>query len=83
MRLLILVLGGLLALTLFLFFQNQSHLDWHMSIHGWIAMVAGVVISLLLGGGLMALSFYSSRHGYDDRVPRDEPPGDEDEEQRR
>ncbi len=37
-----------------------------MSIHGYVALGLGVVLSLLLGGGLMALAFYSSRRGYDD-----------------
>lgn len=35
---------------------------------GWFALGGGVVFSLLIGGGLMALMFYSSRHGYDDSV---------------
>jgi hypothetical protein len=48
-----------------------------MSIHGWIAMTIGIVISLGLGAGLMALTFFSSRHGYDDRLPPpDEPSPD-------
>jgi hypothetical protein len=34
--------------------------------YGYIAIVGGILISLLVGGGLMALVFYSSRHGYDD-----------------
>jgi cation transporter-like permease len=33
---------------------------------GYIAMALGVVFSLLVGCGLMALLFYSSRHGYDE-----------------
>jgi len=33
---------------------------------GYIAMALGVVFSVVLGGGLMALLFYSNRHGYDD-----------------
>jgi hypothetical protein len=33
---------------------------------GYVAMTLGVVFSLLLGFGLMALLFYSSRHGYDE-----------------
>jgi hypothetical protein len=33
---------------------------------GWLAIGGGVMFSLLLGGGLMALMFYSSRRGYDD-----------------
>jgi hypothetical protein len=32
----------------------------------WFAGAGGVLITLLLGGGLMGLVFYSSRHGYDD-----------------
>jgi hypothetical protein len=34
--------------------------------YGYLAIAGGVVMSLLVGGGLMALVFYSSRHGYDD-----------------
>ena len=33
---------------------------------GWAAIVGGVLFSLLVGGGLMALVFYSNRHGYDE-----------------
>lgn len=32
---------------------------------GYVAMGLGIVFSLLIGCGLMALLFYSSRHGYD------------------
>jgi hypothetical protein len=35
-------------------------------LYGWFAIIGGVFFSLLVGGGLMALIFYSSRHGYDD-----------------
>jgi hypothetical protein len=34
--------------------------------YGWFAIGGGVLFSLAVGGGLMALVFYSSRHGYDD-----------------
>lgn len=34
--------------------------------HGWAALILGTVLSLVVGGGLMALVFYSSRHGYDE-----------------
>jgi hypothetical protein len=37
-----------------------------MSVHGYVALGLGVGFSLLVGCGLMALAFYSSRHGYDD-----------------
>lgn len=40
--------------------------DVAMSVHGYIAMAVGAVATLALGGGLMALVFFSSRHGYDD-----------------
>jgi len=33
---------------------------------GYVAMGFGVVFSLLIGFGLMALLFYSSRRGYDE-----------------
>jgi hypothetical protein len=33
---------------------------------GWLAMGFGVVATVALGSGLMALMFFSSRHGYDD-----------------
>jgi hypothetical protein len=35
-------------------------------VYGYVAIVGGVLFSLLIGGGLMALVFYSDRHGYDD-----------------
>ena len=34
--------------------------------YGYIAIAGGILFSLLIGGGLMALVFYSNRHGYDD-----------------
>ena len=36
-----------------------------MSPLGWLFLVLGVVVTVLLGAGLMALVFYSSRHGMD------------------
>lgn len=32
---------------------------------GWVFLGCGVVFTVLVGGGLMALLFYSSRHNYD------------------
>ena len=43
-----------------------------MSTNGYVAMALGIIFSTVLGCGLMALLFYSSRHGYDD-VGYDEP----------
>ena len=36
-----------------------------MSPAGWIFMVLGVVVTFVVGAGLMALVFYSSRHDMD------------------
>jgi hypothetical protein len=38
---------------------------------GYVAMTLGIVVSLIVGIGLMALLFYSSRHGYDEPHPSD------------
>lgn len=67
--LLIVVLGGILAASLAFLFKGWDASS--MSIHGWIALAAGSVLSLLVGGGLMALVFFSARQGYDDRVDVD------------
>jgi hypothetical protein len=40
--------------------------DTGMSAGGWLALVLGVVATLALGIGLMALVFISSRRGYDE-----------------
>ena len=37
-----------------------------MSVHGYVAMILGIIFSLLVGCGLMALVFYSNRRGYDE-----------------
>lgn len=42
--------------------------------YGWFAIAGGVFFSLLVGGGLMALIFYSNRHGYDDLGGGDDRP---------
>lgn len=35
---------------------------------GYVAMALGILFSLVIGVGLMALIFYSHRHGYDERA---------------
>lgn len=40
-------------------------------IEGKVAMGLGVFFSIAVGCGLMALLFYSSRHGYDDAARYD------------
>ena len=39
---------------------------------GYLAMALGVTFSLVVGCGLMALLFYSSRHGYDQPFQADD-----------
>jgi hypothetical protein len=39
---------------------------------GYVAMGLGILFSLIVGCGLMALVFYSSRHGYDEPYRADE-----------
>ena len=41
-----------------------------VSEQGYIAMALGIFFSLVVGVGLMALVFYSSRAGYDERANR-------------
>jgi len=45
--------------------------DTGIDTNGWIALVLGVLVTLALGIGLMALVFISNRRGYDD------PPGED------
>ena len=40
--------------------------DSHISFAGWFAMVLGVLVTLALGIGLMALVFISNRRAYDE-----------------
>jgi hypothetical protein len=37
-----------------------------LGVHGWIAFTLGVVVTSLLGVGLMALVFHSDRSGQDE-----------------
>ncbi|MBY0568600.1 MAG: hypothetical protein K2P70_14885 [Hyphomonadaceae bacterium] len=72
--LLTITLGGILAAVMF-----GTLTGWDssaMSIHGWIALGLGTFFSLAVGGGLMALVFYSARKGYDDRIGVDTPDQD-------
>ena len=60
-------LFALLAVALWFAADAWVHLAGDsIPIYGWFAIAGGVVFSLLVGGGLMALVFYSNRHGYDD-----------------
>jgi hypothetical protein len=58
--------GGLVAAAIwFAAYAWATIGDWRMPADGYIALALGVVFSLVVGCGLMALMFYSSRRGYD------------------
>lgn len=67
---------AILAATIWWAWQGWVlHSDAQMSTHGYIAMGLGIFFSLVIGFGLMALTFYSSRHGYDDLPQAKDPSG--------
>ena len=64
---LVTALFALLALSVWFAAYAWTHLGGDpLPTYGYVAIAGGVVVSLVVGGGLMALVFYSSRHGYDD-----------------
>jgi formate hydrogenlyase subunit 3/multisubunit Na+/H+ antiporter MnhD subunit len=66
--LVVVLLGLLVAATLFAIRSWTSIEGPPLPGVGYVAMTIGVVFSLLIGIALMALLFYSSRHGHDERV---------------
>jgi hypothetical protein len=63
----ILVLVLLLVATDFVAYVGWTLADGiEVSAAGYVATAAGVLFSLVVGCGLMALIFYSSRNGYDE-----------------
>ncbi len=61
-----------MLLSVVYFVQAWWRVEAEMSIHGWIALTLGVVVTMAVGVGLMALVFFSARRGYDDAVDRDD-----------
>ena len=64
--LLIAPLFALLAVAIFFAARAFMLEGPDMPVELYVAMALGIVFSILVGSGLMALVFYSSRHGYDD-----------------
>jgi len=65
--------------ALMLVMAVSSYYKVEMSAHGWGAMIAGTVLSLILGIGLTTLLVWSRRDGFDERADLkwespDEPP---------
>ncbi|KAF0179141.1 MAG: hypothetical protein IV086_00030 [Hyphomonadaceae bacterium] len=59
----VILIGAAIAIVMA---WRSAHVD--IGLFGWIVIGIGAVLAIVLGGGLMALSFYSSRRGFDDRV---------------
>ena len=57
---------GLFAFAVWVVYKQWTLVVVDMPAWGWAALIAGAGFSLLVGFGLMALMFYSSRHGYDE-----------------
>jgi hypothetical protein len=57
---------GLLAFVLWVNYQQWATEAVDIPAWGWAAIILGTALSLLVGFGLMALMFYSARHGYDE-----------------
>lgn len=72
MRKVLLIAPLLAVLVLSLWYAARSFalegpdMPWEL----YLAMALGILFSLLIGCGLMALVFYSSRHGYDEAAHR-------------
>ncbi|MBU6405624.1 MAG: hypothetical protein KGS44_00615 [Alphaproteobacteria bacterium] len=67
----LLALGGLACAVGLGIYHAYQDLEVEISAFGWFIMALGSVVTLALAGLLMGLSFYSARHGFDDRPPRD------------
>ena len=71
------VLVFLFGVTSLILIAVSSYVVWHqmgqiaLGLHGWIALIVGSVGMVVLGGGLMALSFYSARSGHDEAAWQD------------
>ena len=64
---LVVVLGSLLTASIWFAVYLWRELGAaQMSWHGYMALGLGAGLTVILGVGLMALAFYSSRHGHDE-----------------
>ncbi len=59
------IVASLVAIGLYTWFELG---DATLSASGYIALVLGIIGTVGLGVGLMALVFYSHRYGYDDKI---------------
>ena len=68
------VLLALLGAAVWIAVAGWTQSDAAIPVEGYVAMVLGIVFSIVVGCGLMALVFYSSRRGYDDPAQRENKP---------
>ena len=72
MKLLVLIFGVLITILVAAIWGASkvwlSGADVEIGFHGGVALILGALGSLLIGGLLMALLFYSSKYGYDEQV---------------
>jgi hypothetical protein len=64
--LLLLALAGMLGFAGYFAWRGLAEPGEPLPGHFLFAMILGTVFSIAIGSGLMALVFYSSRHGYDE-----------------
>jgi hypothetical protein len=60
------ICGGVVVALLVLLWAFDGLSGLGLSVHGVVALVLGITLSVGLGVGLMALVFYSNRSGTDD-----------------
>lgn len=54
------------ACSAFLVWGLGSLPSLEMGVHGWVALVLGTLLSVVVGGGLAAILIISRRRGYDE-----------------
>lgn len=65
----LIIVASLAAIGVYTWFELG---DVAMSASGYVALVLGIIGTVGLGVGLMALVFYSHRYGYDDKIGGDD-----------
>jgi uncharacterized membrane protein len=56
----VIALVGILAFAAMFMVSAWTRSNAELSVHGWIVLTLGVLFSLIVGCGLMALAFYSA-----------------------
>jgi TRAP-type C4-dicarboxylate transport system permease small subunit len=58
-------MGVILGASIWFMFYGWNLTDAQIDTNGYIALGLGVFFSMIVGGGLMTLLFWSNRKGYD------------------